>query len=276
MKKILLLFFVVCLLQCSLLAPKAKAQVNVQDSLALLALYNSTNGPNWLLPWPLNLPINQWNGVNVLNGRVIGLQLYNDSLNGTIPPEIGNLTELVQLHLGYNQLHGTIPACLYSLNKLEMLHLGENQLYDTLSSLIGNLVNLKYLYLGINNFYGVIPNELCNLTNLLQFDINNNNFTGSITTSFYNLTELTLCRFDGNHFSSIISFYPLTQQHLNGLAIHNNSLTFEDIEPNMTLLNIISFTYYPQDSVYFGKDTSLLIGSNFVISSKIGGSYNKY
>ena len=37
------------------------------------------------------------------------LILYNSGLKGEIPPEIGQLTNLTELSLGYNQLTGVIP-----------------------------------------------------------------------------------------------------------------------------------------------------------------------
>jgi len=42
----------------------AKAQVNVQDSLALVDLYNSTNGPNWSnhTNWLTKAPVSTWYG----------------------------------------------------------------------------------------------------------------------------------------------------------------------------------------------------------------------
>jgi hypothetical protein len=47
-----------------------KAQVNVQDSLALVALYNSTDGPNWRKQfWLLtSAPVNQL-GWDLLNWK---------------------------------------------------------------------------------------------------------------------------------------------------------------------------------------------------------------
>jgi hypothetical protein len=37
------------------------------------------------------------------------LNLYNNDLTGPIPPEIGNLTNLIRLDLSNNQLSGVIP-----------------------------------------------------------------------------------------------------------------------------------------------------------------------
>src|SRR5690242_7433106 len=73
------------------------AQVNVQDSLALVDLYDSTDGPNWPpfpVKWKLHSPVSQWIGVFLSNNRVIGLSLSSFGLVGTIPSSIGNLSNL--------------------------------------------------------------------------------------------------------------------------------------------------------------------------------------
>ena len=55
------------------------AQVNVNDSLALVDLYNSTNGANWInnLGW-LQGSIDNWKGVFTSNGRVIEINLQSN------------------------------------------------------------------------------------------------------------------------------------------------------------------------------------------------------
>ena len=78
---------------------------------ALVALYNSANGPGWRHNegWLTDKPVSEWYGVTVDGGRVIGLYLSNNELTGKIPPEIGNLTKLKGLYLYNNQLTGGLP-----------------------------------------------------------------------------------------------------------------------------------------------------------------------
>jgi len=66
---------------------------------------------------------------------------WNDlgELTGSIPPEIGNLTNLTTMRLGYNQLTGEIPSG------------------------IGNLTNLTFLRLDNNQLTGEIPESICDL-----------------------------------------------------------------------------------------------------------------
>jgi len=46
-------------------------------------------------------------------------------MSGTIPSEIGLLTDLEQLSLGENQILGTIPSEIFLLTSLRKLDLGE-------------------------------------------------------------------------------------------------------------------------------------------------------
>ena len=122
-----------------------------QDSLALVALYNSTDGANWTnnTNW-LTGNLDTWFGVTVTTGRVTQLQLYGNNLIGTIPVEIGNLTNLTGLSLVNNQLSGSIPHEIGNLTNLSDFRLEGNN-FDSLPDLSA-LINLGYAYIYDNNF----------------------------------------------------------------------------------------------------------------------------
>ena len=83
-------------------------------------------------------------------------------LTGSIPSEIGNLTNLTELNLYGNQLTGSIPPEIGNLTNLTYMNLGSNQLTGSIPSEIGNLTNLFGLSLGYNQLTGIIPDEICN------------------------------------------------------------------------------------------------------------------
>ena len=127
------------------------------DKDVLITLYCSTNGDGWekKTKWLSNKNINQWWGVNTFNSRVTKLYLNNNKLSGTIPPELGTLTNLRYLLLNENnQLSGTIPAELGSLTNLKQLILRVNQLSGTIPPELGNLTKLERLYLYENQLSG--------------------------------------------------------------------------------------------------------------------------
>ena len=76
--------------------------VNVQDSSALVDLFNSTNGNGWInhTNWLTTSPVSSWYGITVENGRVTRVTLNRNGLVGTIPSSIGNMTALIFLVLG--------------------------------------------------------------------------------------------------------------------------------------------------------------------------------
>ncbi len=164
-----------------------------RDSLALVAFYNSTGGPSWDKKdnWLTDNPIDVWYGVTVsTDGLVQTLDLFDNWLSGTLPPELGNLTGLQILYLAGNKLSGTLPSELWSLTNLQNLSLTENQFSGTLPLELGNLTNLKTLDLGINMFTGTIPSVLGNLQNLQNLSLSRNQLTGNIPPELVNLTNL--------------------------------------------------------------------------------------
>ncbi|HTB51257.1 MAG TPA: T9SS type A sorting domain-containing protein [Ferruginibacter sp.] len=87
---------------------------SVQDSLALVNLYDSANGSSWAnhTNWLTTAPLSAWYGVTVNgSGRVTGLALGNNNLVGRIPFSIVNLSQITNiLDLENNQLSDTIPT----------------------------------------------------------------------------------------------------------------------------------------------------------------------
>ena len=84
-------------------------------------------------------------------GCVDGIDLGGNELSGIIPPELGNLSYLIELRLNGNELTGTVP--------LEL----------------GNLSNLSTLRLDNNNLSGCIPDELMSLCYLTTDEIRTGN-----------------------------------------------------------------------------------------------------
>ena len=102
-----------------------------QDSLTLVALFNSTGGANWKnnTNW-LARPVASWFGVTVLNNAVTAVMLDSNNLVGPLPAEIGNLTKLAQLNLSANRLSGDVPNALTNLSALRELYLHNNRLVN--------------------------------------------------------------------------------------------------------------------------------------------------
>lgn len=86
--------------------------------------------------------------------------LENNNLNGTIPSELGLLTELEYLGLRLGALRGVIPDALRRLTKLTHLSLYNNALSGALPEWFGELGQLQELALGNNMLEGTLPQVL--------------------------------------------------------------------------------------------------------------------
>ena len=173
---------------------KVKGAYTNRDRVALVALYDATAGDDWRnkTKWKSIDPLGDWRGVTTnAAGRVTGLDLNLNSLNGSIPADLGDLTYLDTLNLAQNTLSGLIPADLGYLTYLQTLNLGYNSgLTGSIPADLGNLTNLTTLNLRNNDLSGPIPAALGGLTNLETLELNANSLTGSIPTELGNLTNL--------------------------------------------------------------------------------------
>ena len=85
------------------------------------------------------------------------LDLYNNQLTGSIPPEIWNLTNLTGLGLHDNQLTGEIPSEIGNLTNLTSLILSGNQLTRGIPESICDL-NIDW---NNSDYFWISNNQLC-------------------------------------------------------------------------------------------------------------------
>ncbi len=238
-----------------------------RDSLALVALYNSTNGSNWATGWNLNQPMDTWYGVTMADGCVSELILFFNNLTGTLPDELGDLDNLITLDLSYNTIGGAIPNALGDLVNLEWLSLDNNNLSGSIPVGLGAAPNLFYLGLGENNLTGTIPADLGLLNQLLILHLPYNNLDGSIPESLGQLTSLSSLFLNDNNLSGAVPESISSLPNLVRITLQNNNLTFAGIE---TLSNaaIGVQEYAPQDLI------SLQL-SDGIFSVDAGGTLSK-
>ncbi len=244
---------------------EVKAQIPTQDSLALVALYDSTNGAHWTnnTNWLSGQPVSTWYGITVSNSRISYITLSSNNLVGTIPSEIGNLTNLSNLDLSQNQLSGSIPIEIYNLINLTELNLSLNyQINDSISADIGNLTNLRYLYLHVNQLIGSIPTEIGNLGNLIVLYLFSNQLNGSIPTEIGNLTNLVNLSLSSNQFTGSIPSEIGNLTNLTALRLSSNQLTGSipteiDSLQDLTILDLANNALADSIPAVIGNLTSL-------------------
>lgn len=208
-------------------AVEASTQDLASDKAALEALYTATDGDNWKnnTYWLSSRPVGDWHGVTVENGRVTKLSLHDNQLAGTIPSQLGSLTNLRELWFSDNQLTGSIPAQLGNLGNLAALDLADNQLTGFIPTQLGSLGNLEGLLLYGNQLTGTIPTELGNLASLGYLNLHSNQLTGSIPTPLGGLANLRELLLSGNQLTGSIPNRLGNLANLRKLNLLSNRLT---------------------------------------------------
>ncbi|RZC29543.1 Receptor-like protein 6 [Glycine soja] len=144
-------------------------------------IFNSTKSKKLTL-WNQTEDCCQWHGVTCNEGRVIALDLSEESISGGLvnSSSLFSLQYLQSLNLAFNNLSSVIPSELYKLN------------------------NLSYLNLSNAGFEGQIPDEIFHLRRLVTLDLSSS-FTSSHRLKlekpdiavFQNLTDITELYLDG-------------------------------------------------------------------------------
>lgn len=208
--KSLILFFVAFIFSLNSYADT----VSDKEKDALIKFYHATNGQNWKIKWNLSLSVSTWYGVQAENGKVIGLALGDNNLQGELPTEFFDLINLVTIDLHKNKLQGKLSTEIGKLNQLEILSLFNNEIQGDLPGSIYKISTLKILLLNNNKLSGSISNDIVNFHALQNLSFFDNNFEGEIPKELeklHNLSELNLSynKFKGTVSKSLALLDPL-------------------------------------------------------------------
>ncbi|MEJ2305231.1 MAG: hypothetical protein P8Y14_27230 [Anaerolineales bacterium] len=173
---------------------------------ALVALYNSTNGPDWAdnSGWLATDRPCSWSGIECTSDHVDNISLGYNQLTGILPPELGNLSHLRALGVSSNRLYGTIPVELGNLSELVSLEMSGNQLAGPVPAELGGLRKLRSLSLGNNQLSGSIPPALGNIGSLQSLVLSHNQLSGIIPAELGNLVQLYALYLSHNQLSGVI------------------------------------------------------------------------
>ena len=204
------------------------------DRAALVALYEATDGENWTnrTNWLSDRPLAEWNGVSTnSDGRVTHLLLFGNGLNGPLPAQLANLTELEFLLLDGNRLTGclsdglahlrgpsalALPSCsraaliaLYNATdgpnwSVNTNWLSNRPITDWAGVYTDGFGRVSSLRLSRNGLSGPIPAELAGLATLQQLNLGANDLSGPIPAWLGNLAGLELLDLSGNELSGPI------------------------------------------------------------------------
>ncbi|BDA43408.1 probable LRR receptor-like serine/threonine-protein kinase [Coccomyxa sp. Obi] len=175
-----------CTLGSSLSLPQGWHNNPTSSDVAALHQHNSTG-----------MPVCNYFGVACQNWRVQKLMLTcgrSDSicaeLQGTLPEDIANLTELTVLDLEHNQLRSQLSEALGRLSNLQVLRLGYNRFYGDVSPKWADMRYLRILDVRQNALTGVLPPAWGALENLESLLVDHNSLSGYLPPSFGSLHQL--------------------------------------------------------------------------------------
>lgn len=95
------------------------------------------------------------------------LNLELMSINGTLPTELGRMTNLLELTVSGNLLKGTIPTELGGMRSLSLLDINTNGITGTIPSELGKLQAMEQISFAENHgITGTVPSVLSTPPNL--------------------------------------------------------------------------------------------------------------
>ncbi|KAI8619099.1 hypothetical protein BC830DRAFT_1105664 [Chytriomyces sp. MP71] len=147
-----------------------------------------------------------------------GVQYY---VTGSLPDNLGDLTELTELKLGFQTISGTIPTSIGNLKKLSVLDLGANPIRGPIPDSIANCTSLNNLSLGGIRLNGPLPNVLPPLLTVVDFKTSG--ATGVIP-DYSASTGLISIILDGNSIEGPLPSY-FGSLNLIQLGLSSNKLT---------------------------------------------------
>ena len=250
------------------------ANISSGDSLALVSLYNSTNGNNWVKNdnW-LTGPVKTWYGLVFEKDSLKAINLSGNNLKGTLPVDlynlrtlkyiyisfnelsgpisnnIGNLSNLVVLWAAYNNFSGSLPTSIGDIDSLRTLYLNNNMFEGSIPASFGNLTKLENMNLSFNNLSGSVPSQITTLNHLKYIYLNDNKLSGNLPDNFGTMVQLKALRLENNFISGIPDLTMLIQlKNIPGeknFAIFNNYLDFVDLLKNRRMFTNEA-NYFPQ------------------------------
>ncbi|KAL8253115.1 hypothetical protein R6Q59_036808 [Mikania micrantha] len=167
------------------------------------------------------------------------LDVMWNQITGSIPKEIGELTNLRLLLLNGNQLTGSLPEEIGYLPNLDRIQIDQNHINGGIPKSFANLNMTKHLHMNNNSLSGQIPPELSRLPSLVHLLLDNNNLSGYLPPQLSELPKLLILQLDNNHFEGTIP--PSYGNMLQLLKLSLRNCTLQGPIPDLS--RILNLTY---------------------------------
>eukprot|EP00980_Cylindrotheca_fusiformis_P019089 scaffold6440_cov124-Cylindrotheca_fusiformis.AAC.3 len=175
-------------------------------------------------------------GVECNGSFVVGVSLTAIGAMGEIPTEVGLLSSLEYLLLGYNSLSGTLTTELFQLTKLEQLDLLLNDITGPIPSEVGLAANLRTLDLGYNKITGILDNVVNPSLRHIVFAFND--LEGTIPIDFGTMTMLEYLDLSSNDLSGQLPSSLADMHFLDHLSLEDNGALSGTVPAMLSSLNV--------------------------------------
>ena len=155
------------------------------------------------------------------------IDLSTNWLDGSLPPELGDLDQLQRLIIMGTGLSGAIPREFGQLTKLEYLFLNGNDLTGPIPHELGLLPNLTRIEFDYNELSGELPPSLFTSESITHISIRDNDLTGPIPSEIAPRSQIRFLHLAENQLTSEIPPEIGRLRNLSELWLHNNQLTGE-------------------------------------------------
>ncbi|XP_019158156.1 PREDICTED: receptor-like protein 12 [Ipomoea nil] len=216
--------------------------------------------PSWIWRGQLNFVSISHNFLSVLDEfpsniplNVFAIYLHGNSIKGSLPSGICNMSYLNVLDVSDNNLSGLIPECLLKHAPLKVLNLKGNQ-------------------------YHQMPFNFTLARNLATLNINGNRLKGKLPRSLVNCKMLEILDLGNNMISDTFPFWLEKLPSLKVLVLRN--MFYGEVEipmtkfvlPSLRIIDLSSNNFTGELSIYFLKSLSAMAmaGENKSLPSLIG------
>lgn len=132
------------------------------------------------------------------------LRLFDNSLVGPLPSDLGSNSPLQTLDVSFNKLFGELPSSLCDKGQLFDLVLIGNSFSGELPASLGECKSLGRVRLSSNKLSGEVPGAILGLPHVYLLDLADNLFSGNLSSAISGGLNLSSILISGNTFSGSI------------------------------------------------------------------------
>ena len=178
--------------------PACNSSCQLKQREALVSLFNSTSGPNWLKgkKWNTTAFLCDWEGILCYNRtlHVLAIDLQgNSGMQGYVGNTLSELPFLLGVSMGRTGIEGSVSGLLQSFKEFFLrFDFAYNKLHGSFPSEISKTWKKlgKIQLSGNANVMGALSDDICYLYDLQVLSLGETGIAGSIPSCIYKLSKL--------------------------------------------------------------------------------------